>query len=126
MMRHRQPPSPTGLSACRRLSQPTSLATVPGALSRPAFDPAAGASGPLGIQPTLAPPQTLSGSDAIMPTVRETLSASVTAVDLFADASVGPGLVLPPRAGTVFAASGTIAVIGPRNGPGDDLGDDLG
>jgi len=96
-----------------------SLATAPGALSRPAFDPAAGASGTLGIQPTLAPPQTLSGSDAIMPTVRETLSASVTAVDLFADASVGPGLVLPPRAGTVFAASGTTAVIGPRNGLGD-------
>jgi hypothetical protein len=47
-----------------------------------------------------------------MPTVREALSASVAATDLFADEPVGLGIVVHSGAGIAFSASSTVAVAG--------------
>jgi hypothetical protein len=82
-------------------------------LSRPAFDSSAGLFGAIGIQPALSPPQNLSGSYTVVPTVREPLSSSVTATDLFAGAPVGLSLVLLPRDSVAFSAGSTAAAIGP-------------
>jgi hypothetical protein len=88
------------------------ITVAPGALSRPAFDPSAGALGTDGTQPALAPSQGLGSSVTLMPTMRQALPSSVATTDLFADEPVGPGLTTPPRVATAFSTDSTVALPG--------------